>query len=379
MMKVGLEKIDEYLDLFEGKRVGLITNPTGITKDMVSTIDILNEKTNLVALFSPEHGVRGDLQAGIKLEDYADPSTGCMVFSLYGENRKPTKKMLDTLDVLCFDIQDVGARFYTYIYTLAYAMMAAQENNKTFVIFDRPNPVGGNEVEGNILDITYRSFVGYYPLVQRYGLTIGELALYYNTEYDIHCDLHIIPMEGWKRDMDYEALKRPWVFPSPNIPYAISTYSYLTTCYFEGTNMSEGRGTAKPFSMIGAPWFNADKVIKALQVKKIVGAQFRKVFFTPTFSKHQDVLCQGIELIVTDKKAFRPVRTGMILLYLIRELHPEFDFLPPYHEGRNQMIDLLTGDNIVRTNRLSLDELLIKIEKDSKTFKQKKVGYHLYE
>ncbi len=379
MIKVGLEKIDEYLNLFKNKRVGLITNPSGATKDLVSTIDILNEKTNLVAMFSPEHGVRGDLQAGVKLSDYTDPSTGCMVFSLYGENRKPTKEMLDTLDVLCFDIQDVGARFYTFIYTLAYAMIAAKENNKTFVVFDRPNPVGGIEVEGNILDVTYRSFVGYYPLVQRYGLTIGELALFYNTEYDIHCDLHVIPMEGWKRDMDYEAVNRPWIYPSPNIPFAISTYSYLTTCYFEGTNMSEGRGTTKPFSMIGAPWFDSDKVIKALKERKIIGAQFRKVFFTPTFSKHQDTLCQGIEIFVTDKHVFKPVKTGMTLLYLIRGLHPEFEFRPPYHQGGNQMIDLLTGDNIVRTQRLTLDELLDKIEKDSMTFKLKKVGYHLYE
>ncbi|MCF7930598.1 MAG: DUF1343 domain-containing protein [Acholeplasmataceae bacterium] len=379
MIKVGIEKIDEYLDLFKNKRVGLITNPTGVTKDFVSTIDILNKKTNLVALFSPEHGVRGDLQAGVKLGDYVDPFTGCFVYSLYGENRKPTQEMMDKLDVLCFDIQDVGARFYTYIYTLAYAMMAAKENNKIFVVFDRPNPVGGIEVEGNILDITYRSFVGYYPLVQRYGLTIGELALYYNSEFDIHCDLHVIPLQGWKRDMDYEAINRPWVYPSPNIPYAISTYSYLATCYFEGTNMSEGRGTAKPFSLIGAPWLDADKIIDALKDRNILGAQFRKVFFTPTFSKHQGILCQGIELFVTDRNLFKPVSTGMTLLYLIQDLHQDFAFLPPYHEGKNQMIDLLTGDNIVRTRRLSLDELLKKIEGDSMTFKQKKVGYHLYE
>ncbi len=379
MIKVGLERLEEYLYLFKDKRVGLITNPTGMTKDFVAAIDILRKKTNLVSLFSPEHGVRGDLQAGIHLSDYRDSETGCFVYSLFGENKKPTKEMMDTIDVLCFDIQDVGARFYTFIYTLAYAMMAAKENNKTFVVFDRPNPVGGIEVEGNILDLKYRSFVGYYPLVQRYGLTIGELALLYNTEYEINCNLHIVKMDGWHRSIDYQDVKRPWIMPSPNIPQPETTYSYLATCYFEGTNLSEGRGTTKPFSIIGAPWFNAGKVIEALKIKNLKGVEFRKLYFTPTFSKHKDTLCQGLELFITDKKEFKPIKTGMTLLYLIKELHQEFEFLPPYKKSSNQMIDLLTGDDIVRTNRLSLEDLLDKINKDSETFKDMKVRYHLYE
>lgn len=378
-MKVGLERIDAYLDLFKGQRVGLITNPTGSAKDFVSTIDILKEKTNLVALFSPEHGVRGDLQAGVNLGHYVDQETGCTVYSLYGETKKPTKEMLEHIDVLCFDIQDVGARFYTYIYTLAYAMMAAKELNKSFIVFDRPNPVGGLEVEGNILDLKYRSFVGYYPMVQRYGLTIGELAMLYNTEYEINCNLHVIPMEGWKRTMDYEALNRPWILPSPNIPYPISTYAFLATCYFEGTNMSEGRGTTKPFSIIGAPWLDADQLIDAMKKSGVEGVQFRKLFFTPTFSKHKDVLCQGIELFVTNTKIFKPVSTGMTLLCKIRELHPELEFLPPYRAGGNQMIDLLTGDDFIRTGRLNLEQILAKIKSDSKTFSQVKERYHLYE
>ncbi len=379
MIKFGLERLSQYLYLFENKRVGLITNPTGVTNDFNTAIDILKEKTNLVTLFSPEHGVRGDLQAGVHLDHYKDSETGCFVYSLYGETKKPTKEMMDTIDVLCFDIQDVGARFYTFIYTLAYAMMAAKENNKTFVIFDRPNPVGGLEVEGNILDLKYRSFVGYYPLVQRYGLTIGELALLYNTEYEINCDLHVVKMEGWQRSMDYQDTKRPWVMPSPNIPQPETAYTYLTTCYFEGTNMSEGRGTTRPFSIIGAPWFNAEKVIGRLKKKNLLGVEFRKLYFTPTFSKHKDNLCQGIELFITDKKRFKPVETGMTLIYLIKELHSEFEILPPYKKGFNQMIDLLTGDDIVRTNRLSLQDLLKKIKVDSETFKKMKVRYHLYD
>ena len=202
MVKLGIERIDEYLSLFEGKRVGLITNPTGVDHNLKSTIDILNEKTNLVALFSPEHGVRGDLQAGVRLDTYVDPDTGITVYSLYGKTRKPTTEMMDEIDVLCFDIQDVGARFYTYLYTMAYSMQACKEHDKPMVIFDRPNPVNARDVEGNILNVTYRSFVGYYPLPQRYGLTIGELATFFNEEFDIHASIHVIPMSNLNSNME---------------------------------------------------------------------------------------------------------------------------------------------------------------------------------
>ena len=200
--------IDEHLNLFKQKRVGLITNPTGVTKDFTTTIEVLSKKTNLVSLFSPEHGVRGDLQAGVKLDTYQDSETGCQVYSLYGENRKPTKEMMDTIDILCYDIQDVGARYYTFVYTMAYAMMACKEFDKEFVVFDRPNPVGGVEVEGNILDIKFRSFVGYYPLTQRYGLTLGVLAMMFNNEFEIGCKLHVVKMQGWKRNDHYQDLNQ---------------------------------------------------------------------------------------------------------------------------------------------------------------------------
>ncbi len=379
MFKFGVENIDKYLDLFENKRVGLITNPTGVNADFKTTIEVLFEKTNLVALFSPEHGVRGDLQAGVHLDTYVDEKTGCTVFSLYGETRKPTKEMMDSIDILCFDIQDVGARYYTFIYTMAYAMMACKEFDKEFVVLDRPNPVGGIEVEGNILDIKYRSFVGYYPLTQRYGLTLGELSMMYNQEFEINCKLHVIKMSDWKRGNHYQDLNRHWVLPSPNIPTTESLYSYLTTCYFEGTNVSEGRGTAKPFSIFGAPWMDADLLMDALKKRNLIGVEFRKTYFTPMFSKHKDILCQGIELFVTDIHQYKPVLTGYTLIYLIRELFEDFKFLDPYRPGGTQMIDLLSGDDHLKTAKYSLDELLKKIEEDAKVFKAKKERYHLYE
>lgn len=379
MFKVGIENIDLYDHLFKGKKVGLITNPTGVDRNFKSTIDILKEKTDLVALYAPEHGVRGDLQAGVRLENYHDEETGCMVYSLYGQNKKPSYEMLKDIDILCFDIQDVGARFYTFIYTMAYAMMAAKEFNKKFVVFDRPNPVGGMEVEGNILNLKYRSFVGYYPLVQRYGLTIGELAMMFNEQFEINCDLEVVKMSGYQRDRDYQELDFPWVLPSPNIPTEASTYTYLATCYFEGTNVSEGRGTTKPFSFVGAPWLKSNEVIRKMNDAQLEGVKFRKVFFTPTFSKHKDTLCEGIEVVVTDNKTFKPIKTGFTMMYYIASMHKEFKFLPPYKEGMNPMIDLLNGDDFLRTQRLSLNEIYQKLEDDSKVFKEMKGQYHLYE
>jgi uncharacterized protein YbbC (DUF1343 family) len=379
VIKVGIERVNDYLDLFENKKVGLITNPTGVDSNFKSTINILNDLTNLVALYSPEHGVRGDLQAGVRLDDYVDLQTGCKVFSLYGKNKKPTYEMVKDIDILCFDIQDVGARFYTYIYTLAYVMMASKEFNKEVIVFDRPNPVGGIEVEGNILDVNFRSFVGYYPLVQRYGLTIGELATLFNQEYGINCKLKVIKMANYKRTMYFEDTGQPFVMPSPNIPTSDSTLAYLTTCIFEGTNMSEGRGTTKPFSIIGAPWLNVDELLNKLGKEELSGVEFRKIFFTPTFSKHSGELCNGIEMYITNKDIFKPIKIGYILIYFIKESNKEFDYIKPYKEGMNPMINLLTGDDFLRENKLSLSELLDKINKDSEVFKSMKERYHLYE
>lgn len=379
MVKVGIDRIDSVIDIFNKKRVGLITNPTGVNRDLISTIDILYEKTNLVSLFSPEHGIRGELQAGIQLDDYTDLLTGCTVYSLYGKNKKPTSKMMDTIDILAFDIQDVGARFYTYLYTMAYAMIACHENEKKMVIFDRPNPVNANEVEGNILNTKFQSFVGYYPIVQRYGLTIGELATLFNEEFNIQCDLTIVKMEGYQRTMDYFDTGLKWIFPSPNLPSIESTYLYLSNCIFEGTNLSEGRGTTKPFQIIGSPYLDHVWLKNTLNQKQIRGVAFRTLYFTPTFSKHQGKLCKGIECIVTDKSVFKPVKLGYIILDLIRNHHPEFAFIKPFKEGMHPFVDLLTGNNYVRHHTFSIDEQLNQIDKDTQVFKDLKRRYHFDE
>lgn len=379
MIKVGIDRIDNYLEIFKDKRVGLITNQTGVDKNLKSTVDILNEKVNLVALFSPEHGIRGDIQAGDKLDTYVDDVTGLTVYSLYGATRKPTKEMLENIDVLCFDIQDVGARFYTYIYTMAYSMMAASEEGIEFVVFDRPNPLGGNKIEGNILDIKYRSFVGYYPILQRHGMTIGELANLFNDEYGIGCKLTVVKLEGWQRSDLMINTDLNFVLPSPNLPSNESLFAYLSTCYFEGTNVSEGRGTTKPFQMFGAPWLDNRKLLKELNSYNFDGVMFREAYFTPLFSKHKDELCRGIELIVTNYETFSPVYIGMVIIKTIMKNHPEFEFRGPWSKGGQPMINLLTGSNYLYENSLSLEEIKTLFESDATKFKATKERYHLYE
>lgn len=371
--------LDDNLEFFKNKRVGLITNPTGTNSDFLSTVKIIKQHLNLTTLFSPEHGFRGDLQAGVRLDDYVDDETGCMVYSLYGKNKIPTAKMLKNIDVLCFDIQDVGARFYTYIYTMAYAMIAAKEHGKEFVVFDRPNPVGGVKLEGNILDMNFKSFVGNYPILQRHGLTVGELAMLFNDEYEINVDLKVIKMSGWKRNMLFKDTLLPWIAPSPNLPTPESTINYLCTCIFEGTNVSEGRGTTRPFSIVGAPWLDVELVLLELERMDFQGVKFRKLYFTPSFSKHQGELCAGIEIYVNDYELFEPVYTGYSILKIIEKSHTEFEFRAPFKEGHNPMINLLNGSDFLKNDSLSLDEIKTKFIKDKRAFSLVKERYHLYE
>lgn len=378
-MKLGIDCIDKNINFFKNKRVGLITNPTGINSKFQSTIDVLNEKVNLKALFSPEHGIRGNIQAGEKLETYTDERTNCIVYSLYGSTRRPTKEMLDEIDVLCIDIQDVGSRFYTYIYTMAYAMEACKEFDKEFVIFDRPNPINASTYEGNILDLEYRSFVGYYPILQRYGLTIGEIAMLFNEEYKIGCKLKVIQMEGYDRSKYYDELGLPWVSPSPNIPTVASSIVYNATCIFEGTSISEGRGTTTPFEIVGAPFINPFDLAKMLNEMKFKGVYFRPMYFTPTFSKHKDVICGGVFLHITNRNAFEPVKVGWAMLDTIRKMYPDgFEINKPYSEGRKCMLELETGGSFLKDMTYSLKEQFDLLNKDTKKFGKIRDKYILY-
>ena len=379
MVKVGIDNIDKNLSFFDGKRVGLITNPTGINSHGVSTIDILKEKVNLVALFSPEHGVRGHMQAGERFDTYIDDETGITVYSLYTKDKRPTKEMMDEIDVLCIDIQDAGSRYYTFIYTMAYAMMACKEYDKEFVVFDRPNPINAYDVEGNILNLSYRSFVGYYPIVQRFGLTIAEVAKLFNEEYGIECKLHTILMENYDRKKYFDETGLLWVLPSPNMPTIDTTIVYNATCLFEGTNISEGRGTTKPFEYVGAPFINGKELEEKLNSLHLSGVLFRRQYFTPTFSKFQGEVCSGVEVHIINRKKFKPVHTGYAMLDVIRHMYPnDFKINKPYKEGANCMLQFETGCNYILEDKYTLKEQFAILDRETEEFKKVREKYLLY-
>ena len=377
---LGIERVDEFNNVFENKRIGLITNPTGIDGNFKSSIDILREKTNLVGLFSPEHGVRASIQAGEHLDTYIDEETGITVYSLYGSTRKPSKEIMDKVDIMSIDIQDCGSRYYTFIYTMAYCMQACAEHDKEFVVFDRPNPITCEKVEGNIIDIEkYRSFVGYYPIVQRHGMTMGELAQLFNTEYKINCKLTVIPMKNYTRSMSFEDTLLPWVVPTPNLPTVNTAYAYNATCIFEGTNVAEGRGTTTPFELIGAPWLKSERLAEELNAYNLPGVYFRPQYFTPTFSKYAGELCGGVYVHITDRNAFEAVRTSFTMLYHIRTKYADhFAINKPYVEGRPGLFQFEAGTDEVIENSIPLAEQIEHVRRDSKEFKEISKKYYIY-
>lgn len=378
-VKTGIDVVDKYAHLLEGKRLGLVSAPTGVNKNLVSTIDVLNERFNLTALYSPEHGIRGNLQAGAAVDTYIDESTGITVYSLYGNNKKPSPEILKDIDVLVIDLQDIGSRYYTFLYTMSYCMESCAENNKTLVVLDRPNVIGGETVEGNILDTKFKSFVGMYPIPPRFGLTIGEMAMLMNKEFNINCNLEVIKMEDWSREAFYDDTDLLWINPSPNIPSVNAAVLYNGTCLFEGTNISEGRGTTRPFEMIGAPWLDAYKLADIMNNKGLEGVIFRPVYFEPTFSKHKGELCRGVQVHVTDKRKVKAVEVGIKLLYEVMDMDKErFEWLPPFKEGSHYFIDLLSGTDEVRSRRYEADGFVEKWRKQSNDFIKIKEQYHLY-
>ncbi|MBL8255691.1 MAG: DUF1343 domain-containing protein [Pseudoxanthomonas mexicana] len=330
--------LEERLDLLRGKRVGLVTNATGVDAQLRSSVDRFAAQRDfkLVALFGPEHGVRGDVQAGDKVASSRDAVTGLPVHSLYGEHREPTPDMLADVDVLVFDIQDVGTRFYTYPYTLAGVMRAAKSTGIPVVVTDRPDPIGGVLIEGPVLDPALASFVGLFPMPLRHGMTVGELATLFNTEFGIGAELHVVTMQGWQRGDEPLRDALPWVPPSPNMPTPDTALVYPGTGLLEGTNVSEGRGTTRPFETLGAPWVDAPALAARLNALNLPGVRFRPTWFTPSFSKHAGEACAGVQLHVTDRTAFRPVRTGIAVLKALHDQHPkDFAFLsgdPPFFD-----------------------------------------------
>ena len=377
-MKLGIDRIEEVLYLFKDKRVGLITNPTGVNSKMKSTIDVLKEKVNLTALFSPEHGIRGNIQAGVNLDTYIDQKTQLPVYSLFGKTHKPTKEMMENDDVLCIDIQDVGSRFYTFLYTMSYAMEACSEFDKEFVVFDRPNPISASLFEGNILNLKYKSFVGGYPILQRYGLTIGEAAMLFNKEYEIGCHLNVVKMEDYKREMFYEDTNLFWIAPSPNIPTVNSAIVYNATCQFEGTNISEGRGTTTPFEVVGAPFIDPYELSDKLNGLKLDGVYFRPLYFTPTFSKYEDEMCGGVFLHITDRNKFKAVKCGWAMIDVIRKLYKDDFTITPSKSERPCFFDLENGESFIREEKYTLEEQFELLERETKEFGTIREKYLLY-
>jgi len=355
--RLGVEVLlEERADLLRGKRVGLVTNATGLDSQLRSDVDRFagHPGFQLVALFGPEHGVRGDVQAGDPVASSRDAATGLPVHSLYGEHREPTPAMLAGIDVLVFDIQDAGARFYTYPYTLAGVMRAAKRAGIPVVVADRPDPLGGVRVEGPVLDPALASFVGQFAIPVRHGMTLGELATLFNTEFGIGAELHVVAMQGWRRGEEPLRGALPWVPPSPNMPTPDTALAYPGLGLLEGTNVSEGRGTTRPFETFGAPWVDAQALADRLNAQALPGVRFRPAWFTPTFSKHAGQACGGVQLHVTDRAAFHPVRTGIAVLKALHDLHPEaFAFLP----GEPPFFDKLAGVDWLRGAILRGDPL----------------------
>ncbi len=347
---------------YRNKKLGLVTNQSAILPSGTHTWDtLLASGYSVGAFFGPEHGFRGDAQDAVKLNDttYRD----IPVYSLYGARYKPETYMLKGLDVLIFDIQDVGSRYYTYLYTLAYSLEAAAENNIEFVVTDRPNPIGLTStyskaktgiseeriVEGFPIDNDFESFVGGYGLPNRYGLTIGEFALYIKDKYYPDAKLTVIPMENYNPSYFFEDTNLPWVMPSPNIPTPTTALVYAGTCLVEGTNLSEGRGTTRPFEIIGAPWIDGDSLREKLMKEELPGVVFSSTFFTPQFSKHAGKLCSGITIHVLDRTTYNPLLTAISVLFHIKRDYPKhFEWRADWKNPNEYFIDKLAGTDLLR-------------------------------
>lgn len=332
-----------------GKRVGLLVHPASVDSRLRPTVGLLHEsgQINLKALFGPQHGILGQTQDNmIEWEGFRDPATAAPVYSLYGQHRKPTPEMLAGLDILVIDLQDVGARYYTFIWTMLLCLEACAEAGVKVLVLDRPNPLGGLATEGNVLDPEFRSFVGLAPIPMRHGMTIGELAEFFVSWSELDVELEVLWMAGWKRSMDFHDTGLPWVLPSPNMPTLDTAFVYPGGCLLEGTELSEGRGTTRPFEIFGAPYIDAHELVTALQAWDIPGIHWRPLSFEPTFHKFASQVCGGVQAHVTNKKEFSSVLAYSAAISAINKLYPE-DFSwkkPPYeYEADKRPIDILAG------------------------------------
>ena len=377
----GLDRVDSYKEVFEGRRVGIITNHTAYDRDGRFIVDVFRSMSGaqVTALFSPEHGLRGTERDGKKVGDQTHPDYNLPVYSLYGKTQKPTSDMLRNIDVLVFDIQDIGARFYTYIYTMSLAMEAAAQNGKTFVVLDRPNPINGISVQGNILESSLASFVGLYPIPVRHGMTAGELAKMFNGQGwlagRVKADLIVVPMEGWRRRMWYDRTGLRFIRTSPNMPDLETAAIYPGLCLLEGTNVSEARGTTMPFRQFGAPWIDSKLLAERLNTLNLPEMRFESVRFTPASSKYKGRECYGVRIIVADRDRLEPYSSGVRIVNEICRIYPD------QLKWRAAHFDRLCGTSKIRnviTSRSSLDVLQNKWRKELESFMKIRAGYLIY-
>ena len=388
-VKPGIEVLkSQNFKILEGKRVGLITNPTGFDNSMKSTIDVLFDapNVNLVALFGPEHGVRGDVHAGDKIENMKDSKTGLPVLSLYGATRKPTKEMLEGIDVLVYDIQDIGSRSFTYISTMGLAMEGAAENNIEFVVLDRPNPLGGLKIEGNLVEDGFISFVSQFKIPYVYGLTCGELAMMLNGENMLKakCNLTVIPLEGWRRNMTFDQTGLQWAPSSPHIPQPISSVFYpVTGIAGELGYLSIGVGYTVPFQMFAAEWIDADDFADRLNSYSLPGVYFRPIHVKPFYAVGVGKNLQGVQIHITDYEKAALAEIQFYALQALAELYPnQAVFTKEEYVSRHRMFDQVTGSDYIR-KQFSVNHRFADIKdywyKDVKSFRELSKKYYLYD
>ncbi len=367
-MKTGLDLLERsWPKHLQGAQIGLLVHPASMDSRFRHASDILlrSKKFRVKAFFGPQHGIKGETQDNmIEWEGYLDHKTGMRVFSLYGKTRKPDPRMLKGMDVMVIDLQDTGARFYTFIWTLALAMQTCRELGKTMVVLDRPNPIGGHIVEGPVLRPEYASFVGLHRLPVRHGMTIGEIALYLQDVFYPDLRLHVVPMKGWRRAMWFDDTGLPWIPPSPNMPTIETSTVYPGICLLEGTNLSEGRGTTRPFEIFGAPFIDPADLVKQLGEFRLPGAVFRPLYFMPTFQKYAGKLCGGAQIHVINREKYKPFKTAVAILKAVHDLYTDIFVWknPPYEYEENFLpIDILSGTDRLR-KEITMGTELSKME-----------------
>ena len=371
--------------LLEGKRVGLTTNPTGVDSNLKSTIDILweAENVNLVALYGPEHGVRGNVHAGDVVDNEVDKKTGLKMYSLYGKTKKPNKEMMDEIDVMVYDIQDNGCRSYTYISTMGMLMEACIEHGKELIVLDRPNPLGGEKIEGCLVEDGYISFVSQFKIPYLYGQTPGELALYLNaTDYENKCKLTVVEMKGWERDMTWDETGLEWIVASPHVPHGQSAVFYPVTGIFgEFGYISIGVGYTLPFEVMGAPWISADTLAEAMNALELPGLEFRPIYYKPYYSTFQGELCQGVQIHILDYEKARLSEVQFLVVQELMRLWPEKDWFQLCNQKRFGMFDKVCGTNKIREmfgKRYQWEDIREYWYKDVEAYREASSKYYLY-